>query len=198
MYTHHHNHFWGLFSVPRLEWKSIREEKASISQFTSARLTILAAVPAIAFLVGITTLGWSLSGVEYHKVSLADAIPMAIAFYLLISVATLLMGYFTFTMERAFGTETSFERCLLFVTYTATPMYMAGLIGFVPIVWLAMLVLLAAVFYSLYLLYVGISIYMNISEGMGYVVATAIISAGLCTLVVFNVATVIIWTMVVL
>ncbi|MCX4187217.1 Yip1 family protein [Methylophaga sp. OBS4] len=197
MYTHHHHHFWGLFSVPRVEWKSISEEKDDLIQFGLARLSILAAVPAISFLIGITLLGWSLSGAEYHKVAVADAVPMAITFYLLIGIFTLLMGYFTFSMERAFGTEASFGRCLVFVTYTATPMYMAGLVGFVPIVWLCMIVLMAAVAYSLYLLYVGIPIYMNIPEGKGFIVSTSIISAGLCLLVIFNVATVIIWSMVV-
>jgi hypothetical protein len=118
---------------------------------------------------------------------------MAGAFYALIILFTLLMTYFTFAMERAYGDEASFGRCLLFTTYTATPMFMAGLIGFVPIVWLCMTVLMLAVCYSVYLLYVGIPIYMNIDEGKGYVVSTGVISAGLCLLVVFNVLTVIVW-----
>jgi hypothetical protein len=197
MYTHHQKHFWGLFSAPRVEWKSISDEKLDLTQFSLARLGILAAVPAISFFIGITQVGWSLSGEAFHKVAMSYAIPMTVAFYVLIIVATLLMAYFTFSMERAFGTETSLERCLLFVTYTATPMYMAGLVGFVPIVWLCMTVLMAAVIYSLYLLYVGIPIYMKIPEGRGFIVATSIISAGLCMMVCFNVATVIIWTMVV-
>ncbi len=197
MYTHHQKHFWGLFSVPRVEWKSISNEKQDLTRFGLARLSILAAVPAISFLAGITMVGWSLSGSEFNRVAMANALPMALGFYLLIIVATLLMAYFTFSMERAFGTEASFERCLLFVTYTATPMYMAGLVGFVPIVWLCMTVLMAAVFYSLYLLYVGIPIYMKIPEGKGFIVATSIISAGLCMMVCFNVATVIIWNMVI-
>jgi hypothetical protein len=60
-----------------------------------------------------------------------------------------------------------------------------------------MVVLMVAVFYSLYLLYVGIPLYMSIPEGKGFIVATSIVSAGLCMMVVFNVATVIIWSMVV-
>lgn len=197
MYHHHRKHFWGLFSVPRVEWKSISDETLDITQFGILRMVILAAVPAVAFLIGINQVGWSLAGNEFNKVALADAFPMAVAFYVLIVVFTSMMAYFTFAMERAFGDEASFGRCLLFVTYTATPMYMAGLIGFVPIVWLSMLVLLLAVCYSLYLLYLGIPIYMSIDEGKGYVVSTSIISAGLCMLVVFNVLTVIIWSTIV-
>lgn len=159
-------------------------------------MLILAAVPTIASLIGINQIGWSLAGAEFNQVTLANALPMALAFYVLIIVFTLLMAYFTFAMERTFGEAASFGRCLLFVTYTATPMYMAGLIGLVPIVWLSVLVLLLAVGYSLYLLYLGIPIYMNIDEGKGYVVSTSIIWAGLCMLVMFNVLTVVIWTLI--
>ena len=194
MYHHHHNHFLGIFSVPHVEWKSIREEKLDLFQFGLARLSILAAVPAIAFFAGLTQLGWSLSGTEFHIMTLSDALSMAVAFYVAIIACTLFMAYCTYWMDKTFGDEASFERCLLFITYTATPMYMAGLVGLVPIVWVVMLVLMGAMFYSLYLLYIGVPIYMNIPEGKGFIVSTSIISAGLCTVVCFNVATVIIWS----
>lgn len=193
MYHHHRKHFWGLFSVPHAEWKSISDEKLDITQFGILRMISLAAVPAVAFLIGINQVGWSLAGTEFNKIELAHAVPMAVAFYALIIAFTVLMTYFTFAMERAYGDEASFGRCLLFVTYTATPMFMAGLVGFIPIVWLCMTVLMFAVCYSVYLLYIGIPIYMNIDEGKGYVVSTGVISAGLCLLVVFNVLTVIVW-----
>lgn len=194
MYHHHRKHFWGLFSVPRAEWKSISDETLDITQFGILRMAVLSLVPSVSFLIGITQIGWSLDGSDFHQVALMSAIPMAIAFYVLIVAFTLLMAYFTFSMEKTFGDEASFGRCLLFVTYTATPMCIAGLIGLVPIVWLCMTILLPAVCYSVYLLYLGIPIYMDIDEGKGYVVSTSIISAGLCMLVVFNVITVIMWT----
>lgn len=193
MYHHHRKHFWGLFSVPHAEWQSISDETLDITQFGIFRMLILALVPAVAFLIGITQVGWSLAGSEFHQVGLLEAFSMSVAFYALIILFTLLMTYFTFAMERAYGDEASFGRCLLFVTYTATPMFMTGLIGLVPIVWLCMTVLMLGVAYSVYLLYIGIPIYMNIDEGKGYVVSTGVISAGLCLLVVFNVLTVIMW-----
>ncbi len=196
MNHHHRKHFWGLFLTPRTEWRLISKENLDVTKIGIFRMLILAAVPTISSLIGINQIGWSLAGNEFNRVALANALPMALAFYVLIIVFTLLMAYFTFAMERTFGEEASFGRCLLFVTYTATPMYIAGLIGLVPIVWLSVLVLLLAVGYSLYLLYLGIPIYMNIDEGKGYVVSTSIIWAGLCMLVMFNVLTVVIWTLI--
>ena len=105
------------------------------------------------------------------------------------------MTYFTYLAEKTFATQTSFANCLLFVTYTATPMYISGIIGLIPIVWLSLLVLISAVCYSLYLLYLGIPIYMNIEEGKGFIVSTSIVTAGLCILVFFIITTVSIWSM---
>ena len=194
MYTHHHNHFWGLFSVPQHEWEVIRDERSNILQFALLRLGVFAAIPAVSFFFGITQLGWSLSGTEYSQVAIVDASYMSVAFYFAIIISSIFMGYCTYLMEKSFGTEASFERCLLFVTYTATPMYVAGLVGIVPIVWLCMIVLMIAVSYSVYLLYIGIPIFMDIPEGKGFIVSTSVISAGLCTLVGFIVITVIIWS----
>ena len=192
MYSRHRQHFWGLFSVPRDEWKSIRDEKRDLTQFGLTRLIFFAAIPAVSFLIGLTYVGWSLSGTEFNEVAMNSAFLMAVVFYALIVVATLLMAYFTFVIERSIATEASFERCLLFVTYTATPMYIAGLVGFVPIVWLCILVLMAAMFYSLYLLYIGIPIYMEIPEGRSFVIVTSIITAGLCMMLCFVIAALII------
>jgi hypothetical protein len=193
MYHHHRKHIWGLFSVPRSEWQSISDEKLNILEFGIYRMLVLAAIPAISFLIGVTQLGWSLSGTTFNTLSLSQAAPMALAFYLLIVLFTLMMTYFTFTMERSYGETSSFSRCLLFVTYSATPMYLAGVVGLVPIVWLCVALLLLAVCYSVYLLYLGIPIYMHIDTGKGYVVSTSIITAGLCMLVVFNALIVVFW-----
>lgn len=194
MYHHHRKHMWGLFSVPRTEWQSISDEKLDITQFGLLRMLSLAAIPAASFLLGVSLIGWSLSGDTFNKMAFGEAAFLAVGFYLLIITFTLLMAYFTFTMERAYGEEASFSRCLLFITYTATPMYLAGLIGLFPIVWLSVGVLLLAVCYSVFLLYVGIPIYMNIDTGKGYVVSTAIIAAGLCLMIVFNALNVVLWT----
>lgn len=189
MYTRHRSHFFGLFSVPRVEWEAIRNEKQDLAQMGLTRLIFFAAVPAVSFLVGLSWMGWSLSGTVFHKVAMDHAFLLAMGFYGLIIVSTLLMAYLTFAIIKGGGTETSFERCLLFVTYTATPMYMAGLIGFVPIVWLCIAVLVAAVLYSLYVLYVGVPIYMNIGEGKSFMIVTMIVTAGLCIMVCFNIIT---------
>ncbi len=196
MYSRHKRHFFGLFSTPRNEWQSIRDEKNDLVQLSLTRLIFFAAIPAVSFLIGLSYVGWSFTGAEFNKIAMNSAFLMAVVFYGLIIAATLLMAYFTFITERSVAEEASFERCLMFVAYTATPMYLAGLIGFIPIVWLSILVLVVAIHYSLYLLYIGIPIYMDIPEGKSFMIVTTIITAGLCMMLCFVIAVLIIMNMI--
>lgn len=195
---HSSKRFWGFFSPPRVQCESLSAERrddtdSDARQFGLIRTLVLALVPAISFLIGLTQVGWSFSGAEFNPVAFDVALPLALVFYALIIIFTLLMSYFTFIMQRNHGKAVSFSRCLLFVSYTATPMFMAGLVGFIPIIWLCAAALLIAGCYSIYLLYIGIPIYMNIDEGKGFVVSTAVVGAGLCLLIVFKVLTISVW-----
>ncbi len=187
-------HVRGLFTHPRLGWKVIKDERYNIMQLCFRRLAILAAIPALALFFGITQIGWSFSGKEFHTVSIMQALPLTIIFYFSMLVGALCMAYFIFWLEKTYGAKASFERCLIFITYTALPMYLAGLVALLPIVWLCVFVIMLAVFYSLYLLYVGIPIFMEIPEGLGFMFATSIIMAGLCTLVGWLAVIAVIWS----
>ena len=180
-------HLYGLFSHPHAEWASIKQENYSMTHVYLAHLAVLAAIPAISLYFGTTQVGLSLTGDEYLTLSTDRALPLSIAFYFAMLVGVGFMSYITFWMEKTFGAEASFERCLTFISFTATPMFLF------PVIWLNVLVVMGAVCYSLYLLYVGVPIFMNIPEERGFIFASSILTAGLCTLIGFMAATIIIW-----
>lgn len=186
-------HLYGLFSHPHAEWNSIKKERYSMSHEYIAHLALLALIPSISLYFGSTQVGWSLTGSEYTKLSAERAMPLSIAFYCAMLAGVGFMSYITFWMEKTFGADASFERCLTFISFTATPMFFVGLVGLFPVIWLNVLVVMGAVCYSLYLLYVGVPIFMNIPEERGFIFASSILTAGLCTLVGVMAATIIIW-----
>ena len=173
----------GLLAHPRLGWQTIKNEHTSLAQLCCKRLGVLAAIPAVSLFFGLTIMGWSLSGKEFHIFSIEKALLLSFGFYGSMIIGALSMAYFIFWLEKTYGGKVDFEHCVNFITYTALPMYLCGLVALVPIVWLVVLVVLTGVTYSLYLLYVGIPVFMNIPEGRGFMFSTAIIMAGLCTLV---------------
>jgi hypothetical protein len=188
-------HMFGLLYHPKTEWDSIKKEKHSLGHIYLTHLLFLAAIPPFALFVGTTQFGWSFVGKEFYYLSVESALPLAAAFYVALLAGMFFMAYTTYWMEKTFGAEASLERCLLFTTFTSTPMFLAGIIGLVPILWLDVFVVMAAVSYTVYLLYSGVPIFMNIPEERGFIFATSILTVGLCALVGMMAATVIIWGM---
>jgi len=190
------NHMFGLLYHPREEWDSIRKEGApSILQVFIRYALFLALIPPVSLFIGTTQMGWSVAGGDVTKLSVESAIPIAVAFYFALLVGIAFVAYCMFWMERTFGVTASFERCLIFTIYTSTPMFLSGFIGLLPILWLDFFVVLAAVCYSVYLLYSGIPVFMDIPEERGFIFASSVLTVGLCALVGCMAITVIMWGM---
>ena len=62
-----------------------------------------------------------------------------------------------------------------------------------PSLWLTLLVGTVAICYTVYLLYVGIPVFMGIPEEEGFVYASSILAIGLVMLVSMMVMSVVIW-----
>jgi len=186
---------FGLLYHPKSEWDSIKRENHTLGHIYLTHLLFLAAIPPFALLVGTTQVGWSFVGKEFYYLSMESALPLAFGFYGALLVGIFLLAYSVFWMEKTFGAEASLERCLLFTTFMSTPMFLSGLIAIVPILWLDVFVVLAAVTYTVYLMYAGVPIFMNIPEERGFIFATSILTVGLCLLVGLMAMTVIAWSM---
>lgn len=188
-------HMFGLLYHPKNEWSFIRKENYSLLQVYLRYAIFLALIPPVSLFIGTTQYGWSIAGGDVIKMSVESAALIAVLFYFALLVGVGFVAYCTYWMERTFGADASLERCLIFTIFTSTPMFLSGFIGLLPILWLDVFVVLAAVSYSLYLLYVGIPIFMNIPEERGFIFASSILTVGLCALVGFMAITVILWGM---
>ena len=188
-------HMFGLLYHPKSEWDSIKRENHTLGHIYLTHLLFLAAIPPFALLVGTTQFGWSVIGKEFYYLSMESALPLAFGFYGALLVGIFLLAYSIFWMEKTFGAEASLERCLLFTTFMSTPMFLSGLIAIVPILWLDVFVVLAAVAYTIYLMYAGVPIFMSIPEERGFIFSTSILTVGLCLLVGLMAMTVIAWSM---
>jgi len=188
-------HMFGLLYHPKSEWSFIRKENYSLLQVYLRYAIFLALIPPGSLFIGTTQYGWSIAGGDVIKMSVESAALIAVLFYFALLVGVGFVAYCTYWMERTFGADASLERCLIFTIFTSTPMFLSGFIGLMPILWLDVFVVLAAVCYSLYLLYVGIPIFMNIPEERGFIFASSILTVGLCALVGFMAITVILWGM---
>jgi hypothetical protein len=77
--------------------------------------------------------------------------------------------------------------------FTATPLFLAGLLGAYPLFSLNLIVGLVALCYAVYLLYLGIPIALNIPEERGFLFASAIAAVCLVAVIAIMGATVVLW-----
>jgi hypothetical protein len=171
---------------------------ADLSTPAQARLIavacLLALMPAVAWYYGASQVGWTV-GASQDSVRLtsASALQISVLFYAAMVVATGAIGYFIHWMSATYGAESSMVKGLVIAGLTATPLFLAGLVGFYPLLWLDLLVGVSALGWSVYLLYLGIPIVMKIPEERGFLFSSAIIAIGSVIFICILVASVILW-----
>lgn len=186
-------HMMGILYHPKNEWGMIRKEHYSPVHVFLAQISVLAAIPAVSLFIGTTQIGWSIAGSEYVTLEVSSALMAGIAFYFAMWVAVAFIAYAIHWMERTYGGNVSFDECLVLTTFTATPLFLAGLSGLYPLLWFNVSVGMAALCYTVYLLYTGVPIIMQIPEERGFFFASSVLTVGLCVLVGMLAVTVVLW-----
>lgn len=189
------DHISGLFTHPDKEWFAIKAEKRSkLSEFLQ-HTPLLALIPSIAFYIGVTQVGWALPGQsEVVKLTVNSAIPLCILSYLAALAGVWIFGEFINWMHATYSeTELNPHNGMAMAVFVTTPIFIAGFAGIWPNVWFNGLVMLIAGIYTVYLIYEGMPILMEIPKEQAFLYSTSVITVALVLLVTLRIATVIIW-----
>ena len=187
-------HIAGILRDPKNEWDLIRDEQYSATTVFFGQLSILAAIPALSLFIGVTQVGWSVAGEDPVRLAFSSAAGSALLFYVAIWLAVAFIGGCIYWMEKTYGGEASIDSCLVLTTVTATPLLLSGISMVIPMLWLNVLVGMAAMAYSVYLLYSGTPRIMEIPEDRAFMFSSSILTVALCTLVGMLAGSVIAWT----
>lgn len=179
---------------PKQQWRIVAETSAENFNLASLYPIVMAVLPAAAWYYGTTQVGWTIGdGSSITKLTEASAFRIICAFYVAIVLSVLAIGYSIHWMAQTYGTESSFAKGIAISGLTATPLFIAGLLGFSPLLWLDLVLGTAAVCWAVYLLYVGVPIVMKIPEEQGFLYSSAIIAVCLVVLICLLVSTAILW-----
>ncbi|MDZ4016910.1 Yip1 family protein [Pseudomonas sichuanensis] len=183
-----------LFTDPADAWLEIRRAEEDHPQQYLPRLLLLALIPALCLLVGTTTYGWSLAGEDRVRLSLVSAAQLAGLLYATTVGGVMLMGVMIRWMSRGFDVQPNLNQCIGFAAYCATPWFVAGVVGLLPMRWLALLALLAASAYASVLLYSGLQTFLRLRKEQAMLFATCVWGVGLLQLVTILVAMILFWS----
>ncbi len=188
-------HIIGLFSNPTNEWEKIREQQKSGDRSGVGFVFILAAIPAISGYIGTTQVGWRIGVGDPIRITGESAISIAIIYYLALIIGVFSIGWVIHLMGKAYEVEKPLPLCIALAAYTATPLFLIGIMQVYPVLWLNMLLGLPVLAYTVYLLYSGLPIMMEIPAERGFLYSSAILAVGLVALVSLLAMTALLWGM---
>jgi hypothetical protein len=173
--------------------KVIKSEDETVSHHYTHHVLIMAAVPVICAFIGTTQIGWNFGEESVVRLSLFTGFYMAVLFYALMLAGVAVMGRVIWWMARSYPQRPGLARCMVFAGYVATPLFLSGIVALYPLVWLCALVGTVALFYTGYLLYVGIPTFLNINKEEGLSFSSSTLAIGVLVLEVLLALTVILW-----
>ncbi|MEX0943925.1 MAG: Yip1 family protein [Pseudomonadales bacterium] len=187
------NHIIGILFYPLVEWERIREADGTVIGHYLKYIVPIALLPAIAWYYGSTQVGWQLGAREIRLTS-ESAMQIMVLFYISMLLGVGLLGFMVHWMSETYEAHTStLAKGVAVAAYTCTPLFVVGAIGFYPILWLDILLGCAAAAHTVYLLYVGVPIVMQIPKERGFLFASAMVAVGLVMCAALLGATVILW-----
>ncbi len=187
-------HTFGILARPVHEWNSV----AKLSDGSMRNLVlypcIFAIIPAVAWFYGTTQVGWSVGDHgQPTKLTVESARIICFLFYLAMVACVVAIGYFIHWMSDTYGAESSLTKGIVIAGLTATPLFVAGAVGFYPLLWLDLLIGVGAISWAVYLMYLGIPIVMDIPEERGFLFSSAVLGVALVILICLMVGSVILW-----
>ncbi len=183
----------GLFQSPNDTWQNVHDQALSVREVYMPYLVLLAAVPAVCIFLGGSQVGWTIGSGDITRLTVSSALFVGIATYLALLVGIFCLGYAIQWMSKTYGVEPSLGTCVAFAALIISPLMIAGAVALYPSLWVYMLVFLAALGYSVYLLYGGLPIVLGISQEQGFVYSSAILTVGLVMFVALLGTTVVVW-----
>lgn len=188
-------HIWGLFANPKAEWTVIREQHYSIPRVYFGHTLLLALIPPIAGFIGTTQFGWQIGIGEPVKLTTQSALPIAVLYYIAMVMVAFSVGWMIHWMGKTYGADQPLSQCIALSSFTATPLFISGIMELYPMLWLNLVLGIPVLGYTIYLFYTGVPIMMQIPEERGFLFSSAMVAFGLVALVALLAVTVILWGM---
>jgi len=180
---------------PNKQWHKVAAASLNQQRTAAIYVALFAVLPCVAWYHGTTEIGWRVGSGELVRLTPDSALKLIVAFYAAIMLALAGIGAAIHWMAGTYGSIASFTRGYVIAAYGATPLFIAGIFGFHPLLWLDLGLGIVAVGWAVYLLYTGLPIVMNVPAERGFLYASAVVAVCLVFLMAMMGATVILWDM---
>ena len=185
------NHVIGMYTHPKEECRKIDRRQETFF-YAFSHIAIIALIPTIVAYYSTAYTGWSM-GTDLIKLSESSALLMATGMYFGLVAGVVALAVVIHELAKAFESSTTFTQSLELAAYTATPLFMVGFAGLYPELWVVMAALLVGVSYSIYLLFSGVPLLMQLPQEKGFIYSSSVVTCGLVLMVILMTGAVLLW-----
>lgn len=176
--------------ITRLLSKQERsQEGTEIAPASPAELVVhtaaLSLIPTVCGYIATAHIGWDIGVSDPFTLPSGIALYIAVAAFVSFNVGVYAMGFAIYWLAQTFDVKPDPLQCIELAILTSAPLFLTGLLALYPVLYIDVIGGMVALAASLYLLYVGVPVYMQISKEKGFIYSTWIASLGLIMLVVF-------------
>lgn len=164
-----------ILSTPKTEWPVIAAEPATVADLYKNYIVWLAAVPAVCQFIKGSFIGYGAFGIHY-RTPIGAGITGMIVSYALTLALVYVVALIVDALAPTFAGQKNQVQALKTVAYAWTASWVGGIGALIP--WLGFLIMLAALVYGIYLLYLGLPATMKCppDKAGGYTAVTIIIA----------------------
>lgn len=153
------------FTRPEQAWRDLRQNVSRHPKSFMPFWLLMPLIPAVCLLIGTTQVGWRLPGNEETQVlSLASGALLAFWCYAGLVAGIVVIAYLVRWVLFRTQSRPAVGYSMGFSTAVALPLMIAGLAALIPSRWLMILAAALATAYSGWLLFIGLPIYMRLSQ----------------------------------
>jgi hypothetical protein len=148
-------------------------------------IAFLALIPTVCGYIATVHIGWDIGAGDPYLLSASVAFYIAIAAYIAFNVGVYAMGFAIYWLAQTFDVKPDPLHCIELAILTSVPLFLTGFMALYPVLYIDVMVGMVALAASVYLLYVGVPIFMHIPKEAGFIYSTWVVTLGLIMLVVF-------------
>jgi len=177
-------HFSHIFYEPKHCLEDADREPAKITDIM-LHIAFLSLIPTVCGYIASVHIGWDLGIGTPFFMAQEQAVIIALAAYLSFNIGVYGLGYAICWLAKTFDVHPNALHCTELAVFTSLPLFALGFVALYPVLYLNVAVGMLAIAAAVYLLYVGVPIFMHIPEEEGFVYSTWVVTIGLVMLVVF-------------
>jgi hypothetical protein len=142
---------------PKETWPEIKADQTTIVDLFRSYAVILAIIPAVAQIIGVTVVGFSFMGLRY-RTPFGSALAHGLLSYCTSLASLYLIAFIMDSLAPKFASQKNMLNAFKLAVYCWTPSWVVGVLLIIPALsWLVALFSL----YGLYLFYLGLPLLMD-------------------------------------